>query len=145
MEDVGIVQRLEQWFLKCIRKECVLVEGFIAPDERVKALLLSKHPIKEAKVTVGDLHPARLVYRRIERELDSFNHMKRDGILQTANIFSSSAAATRQRRMGALTSIGTECFPNQVLWRHLKDRLRNPCCVESGMGHKKENATVSSI
>lgn len=48
--------------------------------------MLSKHPIKEAKVTVRDLHSARLVYRRIERELGSFNQMKRDGVLQTAKI-----------------------------------------------------------
>lgn len=49
--------------------------------------------------------------------------------------------------LGALlTSIGTEYFLDQVLWRHPKGRLRNPfsvvCC---GMGQKNGNATVLSI
>lgn len=82
MEDLGVLERLKYGFLKSIWKERVLVGRLVSTDSSLEYFLLSQHPIEKTQVAVGYLNPSGDVDRLVQRELNSFDQVKGDGVFK---------------------------------------------------------------
>ena len=83
MEDFWVVERLENRGLKSVGEERIFVWGLEASNQRVKFLSFSQCPVEEAEVAVGDTKSSWLVDGAVHGELDSFNEVESDGVLQS--------------------------------------------------------------
>lgn len=84
MKDGRVIQGLEDGLKKGLGEEGVLVWGLIAAHARVDLLLFAEKPVEEAKRAVRYWDCAGNVDRPVERELDAFDEVDGNGVLQAA-------------------------------------------------------------
>jgi hypothetical protein len=90
VQDLGVDERLQDGLLQNMGKEGVLVGRLVAADERLQALLLAQHPVKQADAALVEVERVGGIYGLVQWELYALDEVEGDGVFEPSVIVSCS-------------------------------------------------------